>query len=236
MTQIWTPSGTPYLLQHGKQANKPWYPSRRAPLRFGVFHTAENLPDFDPPDLGAEAVAKYGATTERASWHMTVDSDSIIWMLPWSYTAWHVRNYNSPSLGVEMAMTASMWVESPLAWRMAILENTARVVAAANVIAGIPPIIRTRAEIDAGKWGWTFHRLLDPTRRSDPGAAFPHEWVLNRAEELLTATPPPPTHWAEVYATELVQEGIISEADDYRLDEPATRAELFAITSRLLNR
>jgi hypothetical protein len=228
-----------YLLDHHISRDRPrkdgvgrpWYPSSSEVKRFGLFHTAENLPDFNPPDMGAEAVAKYGATTERASWHWTVDSDSIIPMLPLSYTAFHVMGYNSPSVGVEVATIAAQWVNSPMTWRMAILENTAQVVFKIWLETGIPPVFRTRSEIDAGSWGWTYHSFLDPDRRTDPGNAFPSNWVLARAQDLIIAHQAQ-VPWYQPYVKEALARGIISPAADLRLDQPATRAEVIAMIVR----
>ena len=182
-----------YLLDHGQRVH--WYPTRNTcqhgqGIHLIVFHTAENLPDFNPPDTGAEAIARYGATTDRSvSWHSTVDSDSIIPMLPDDHTAWHVRDYNRCSLGVEMATKAAEWVNTPPSWRLDILENCARVVADWSKAHAIPLRKLSKQEADQGLKGLIFHSDLDPTRRSDPGPAFPLYYVIQEAQKLLTGTP-----------------------------------------------
>lgn len=250
-----------YLLDHHVSRNiprkdgkgRPWYMSRAKPLQFGVIHTAENLPDFRVPDLGAEAVAKYGATTERASWHDTVDSDSWIRMLPHSYTAFHVIGYNSPSAGLEIATQAAKWVDTPLGWRLAILENTAAWVAYCHQAHGFPIVLLTKAQVDAGTRGFTYHSRLDPTRRSDPGDAFPWSWVETRAKALVAAAPPPPVSpiyvdrnqwapWAEASIENMIESGILrgtAHANGTMTFDPkkaVTREELAVALDRLEKR
>lgn len=170
-----------YLLDH-QNAHAPrrtdgrrfWgYPARRSPVRILVVHTAENLPDFEPPDNGAESVADYGATTERAaSWHTVVDSDTTIDCLPDTYTAFHVAGYNSPSLGLELATRAHRWHDVPGVWKGAILQRAATKLGAWSRMYDIPHRRLTKAQVDAGGRGLVAHADLDPKRRSDPGPAF----------------------------------------------------------------
>ena len=191
------PSKEFYLLQHHvsrtkartKSGGRPWYAQRTKPIQSGVVHTAENLPDFVPPDMGAENVAKYGATTERASWHDTLDSDSWIRMLPHEAVAFHVMGYNSIAVGLEIATQASKWIDTPIGWRYATLDNTAAWIADVHLQHHIPIQYITKAQVDSGVKGFTGHGELDPTRRSDPGAAFPWDHVLQRAQVLVSEGP-----------------------------------------------
>lgn len=178
-----------YLLENHKDigtVNVPWYTTRNA-CQHGiagphliVLHTAENMPDFSPPDNGAENVAKYGASTTRASWHITLDSDSVIDMLPLSYTAWHVRSYNRCSVGIEIATKANSWVGADPGWREKVYDQVADTLVRVSDETGIPLIHRPTLA-DAGRWGITGHNVLDPTRRTDPGQAFPFAWIVQMA-------------------------------------------------------
>lgn len=172
-----------YLLDHHVHRHgggtKPWYTTRADPVRVIVIHTPETLEDFAPPYDEAERVAAYGATTTRASWHDTVDADSIIPMLPPTYTAWHVRGYNSESIGMEIGAKATSWKRAPKAWVDGVLANAAARARQHCVQFGIPAVFVTRAEVDAGAKGFTSHARLDPDRRADPGADFPWDRFLD---------------------------------------------------------
>lgn len=192
-----------YLLDHQNphapvraDGRRFWgYASRNQKVRVGVVHTAENLPDFEPPDEGAEAVARYGATLDRAaSWHDTVDSDTRIKMLPYGYTAFHVGNFNSPSVGLEIATRARQWAEVPEVWRGAIMLQAADVVREWRTELGIPTKIISATSARAGAEGIIGHGPLDPTRRSDPGAGFGWETLIYLAtrEEPAPLPPTPP--------------------------------------------
>lgn len=185
-----------YLLDHPNPNGPNFYDNRRV-CQHGlqgphviVIHTAENLPDFTPPDTGGESIAAYAKNTARAvSWHSTVDSDSIIPMLPDTYTGWHVRGYNRCALGLELATQAHKWVGSPYEWRVKILTNAAKVCAEWSERWNIPLDVITKAQVDAGQKGVTTHSRLDPTRRSDPGPAFPMNFMLAAARS--KPEPPP---------------------------------------------
>lgn len=178
-----------YLLDNPNPNGSWFYPIRNEckhgrGLHLIVVHTAENLPDWDGSDEGAEKVARYAATTSRkVSWHSTVDSDSTIRMLPDSYTAWHASSYNRCSLGIEIATQAAKWTGSPEAWRYAILRNAAKVVGEWCRAHGIQPIRIPKSVADAGGRGIIAHGDLDPTRRTDPGAAFPWNWFIDEVKK-----------------------------------------------------
>ena len=151
-----------------------------------VVHTAESLPDWTPPDYGAENVAAYASSTHRdVSWHATVDSDSAIRMLPDTYTGWHVRGYNSCSVGVEIATQAHQWTNAPTEWVEAIVDRAARVVADWCQRHNIPAQRITAA--GATGRGIVAHSDLDPSRRFDPGSAFPWDQFLTRVQHHLGA-------------------------------------------------
>ena len=190
-----------YYLLDNPNPNGPFYYTTRRTCQHGfagkphliVIHTAENLPDWDGIDTGAEKIAQYAATTTRAvSWHETIDSDSTIPMLPGEYTGFHVRNFNTCGYGIEIATQAAKWYGSPDSWRYAVLNRLADSLVVICKKYDISPVHLSRAEIDAGKKGIVGHHILDSTRRTDPGVAFPWDYVIKQTQARLNPTPVPP--------------------------------------------
>ena len=178
--------------------NENFYTTRRKTISNIVLHVTAGLEDLDMlgVDNSAEATNRYGATTSReASWHSCVDSDSIAPALPDAYTAFHCRNYNSGTLGLEICNRDARWDNKPDVWVEATLRNAARVALAWEKAHKIPRVLRTKAEVDANKWGYTYHSYLDPERRSDPGKTFPWtrftEILHNLSEGFVVPTPLP---------------------------------------------
>lgn len=177
-----------YLLDNPNPHGSHFYSSRRAKPRVIVLHITAGLEDIDMigRDASAEQTARYAATTEReVSWHAGADSDSWLSLLPASYTAWHASAYNSISWGLEISKRDTTWSDEPEAWVEATLRNAAAACRAVAERYGIPLRLLTRAQVDAGMSGFTYHMWLDPTRRSDPGKDFPINrfFALMRGEE-----------------------------------------------------
>lgn len=185
------------LLDRPNAHGRHYYPTRRT-CQHGidgphliVAHTSEQLPDYRPPDDGAEALTGYAQTTERlVSWHDSVDADSWVPLLPSSHTAWHVRGFNRCGHGIEMATKAHLWGAAPGVWVGGTIGNFARAAAAVIVASADPQrwiLDRelTRAEVDRGAWGFVSHARLDPGRRTDPGRAYPWAVALARTRDLV---------------------------------------------------
>lgn len=190
-----------YLLDHPNPNGKKYYPSRSAAVKYLVIHTAENLPDIHPPDLGAEAVAHYLSTTSRdASCHECVDTDSYIRMLPDSYTAWQARGANSNGWGLEICTTASKWADLPASYRDVLYRMAAHRTRRAALHFGIP-LRRTTFGGAAGVLG---HHDIDPTRRTDPGKDFNWTYFLKLCNVADTGVTPV-VHPAAVSAPTVVQ-------------------------------
>ena len=156
-----------------------YYTSRRGKILGIVLHVTAGLEDFTPPDSGAEATIRYGLSNSRpASWHGIVDSDSVIDCLPDSYTAFHVIGYNSQTLGLEIANRDAKWAGKPQRWVDATIANAAAWCRPRVAKYGLPVNLADKAEVDrcirAGRpFGFTYHSMLDPKRRIDPGRDFP---------------------------------------------------------------
>lgn len=158
------------------------YPTRRgtAQIQALMVHTPEVLEDWTGGDDSAEAVARYFATTTRpASTHYTVDADSVVACLPPEAEAFQCGGkrpdgvaYNSLLWGAEIGYRATSWGTHPDRDAQ-IIRHAATVYAPIATANGIPLRVLTRAEFDAGHRGFVAHATLDPTRRTDPGPAFP---------------------------------------------------------------
>src|SRR5690606_26481428 len=193
-----------YLLDHhknrtrpeggmaGDPRTKPWYASRRT-CQHGynrphliVIHTPETIEDFTPPYDEAERVAKYGAQTTLASWHDTIDADSIIPMLPPTYTAWQVRGFNRCAIGMEIGAKATSWKRAPAAWVTGVVGSAAYRAAQHAASFEIParllftPGKRYSSAINPTGVGFVSHHALDPSRRTDPGFDFPWDKFITR--------------------------------------------------------
>lgn len=169
-----------YLLDNKNPNGRKYYPERLKPVQFVVVHTAENLPDFQGPDLGAEAVARYLAGTDRdASAHETVDADSFVRLLPDSYTAWHAKGYNATGYGLEICTQAAKWSALPEEYR----ERLYRASAARARRAAFELKVPMTRTVVGGAPGFLGHDVIDPSRRSDPGKAFDWDYFMALVNE-----------------------------------------------------
>jgi hypothetical protein len=177
-----------YLLDRRNPYGDHFYPTRNKPLLAIVGHITAGLEDLDTvDDHSAENTAAYAGNTDRdVSWHSGSDTDSWVNLLPATYTAWHVVNYNSCTYGHEISKKHTDWRVMSPDWVTKTLRNAAvgpdgsgglRKVALEN---RIPLRKATRAELDreianfnAGRpWtpvGFISHAELQPADRTDPG-------------------------------------------------------------------
>lgn len=156
------------------------YEKRTQAIRLIVMHVPVALQGLVGEDRTAEAVASYFANTDRpASAHVNIDRDSVVPLLPDDHVAFHVRNYNSPSLGIECGWDYDDWGKHPEA-DLQVIQRVAAWCAPRMEKYGIPPILLTKGQVDQGYQGFTAHSYLDPTRRKDPGPGFP--WAILFAE------------------------------------------------------
>lgn len=235
------------LLDKPNPNGKFFYPYRRTcshgvPAEelphLAVVHTAESLPDFTLPDTSGESLSKYASSTPRSvSWHASVDSDGAIPVLPDSYTAFHVVNYNRCAVGMELATKASLWPTADPTWKKAILDQGANQIAWWSKTYNLDVRLLTKADADAGARGIISHHRLDPTRRTDPGPAFPWDtFILDVAARLVGTGYIDRDFWPD-YAAESIQKAInsglmVGDGSRWFPDKPVTRAELALILDR----
>lgn len=178
-----------YLLDNRGSRSANWYTSRRGPLRVIVMHITAGLEDLDTVnDHSAENTARYAATVtdRKVSWHAGADADSFLYLLPASYTAFHCRNYNSTTYGVEISKRHVKWAGMDPTWVSKTLRNAAEAVAPVCRSYDIPRRLLSKRQVDAGEKGFTSHAFLDPTRRSDPGADFPWDRFFQMVNQILS--------------------------------------------------
>ena len=173
-----------FLLDHQNfnaklRSNGKWgwyYPTRRKQISLIVMHIPVALYDFEGPDPTAEKVARYFTHNKRpASAHVAVDADSTVELLPDDFTAFHVRGYNSRSLGIEQGWGYLDWGKHPARDRQ-VIERVADWCRPQVAKYGIPLRQLTRAQVDSDEAGFAAHSTLDPERREDPGPGYP--WRL----------------------------------------------------------
>lgn len=177
-----------FLLDHVNPHGPHFYSTRKNALTCVVLHVTAGLQDSDMvgPDTSAENTAKYAAQTERAvSWHGGSDSDTFLYLLPPSYTAFHCRGLNSRSYGWEMSKKDVVWATQGAAWVSATLRNTAKGLAPIVREFAIPLVRISLAEANKGVKGFIYHSDADSTRRSDPGKDFPIDLLFEYIREEL---------------------------------------------------
>ena len=169
-----------FLLDNKNPNGKKYYPSRTKKVAYIVIHTAENLPDIAPPDLGAEAVARYLAATPRdASAHENVDTDSFVRLLPDDYTAWAAKGANADGWHLEICTQAAKWAALPVEYRDRLYRQAAARARRAALELGVP-LVRT---VVGGAPGFLAHADIDPARRSDPGKGFDWDYFMSLVNE-----------------------------------------------------
>lgn len=185
-----------YLDDHPPKVVQQRCPRRDAPSGVVVLHSAENVPDLNPPDTGADAVAKFiVGRNEQASYHTICDSDSRIRLVDYGCEAFgDATGSNRHAIHISGAFTCAQWSTLPQSWRDGVVEQMALdALDARTWLAGygvdLPARSLTREQSEARMPGFITHALRDPERRSDPGAECARLVVLRYAE--LTAPDPP---------------------------------------------
>lgn len=173
-----------YFEDHPQKVTQ-WGRTRRhgaKPSGVIVVHTAESATDFLGADSGAEAVARYFATTTRqASYHHISDSDSSIQLAPWSAETWHDTGTNNHSVGISAAIRSADWKKLGDRGEVIVKRMAAGAASYAKWLKQTRGITIPARKITAAQArdkvpGFLGHGTSDPGRRSDPGVDF--DWDL----------------------------------------------------------
>lgn len=167
-----------------------WYrKGRLRPIKLIVVHCTVSK----EMGTGAEAVARYFATTDRqGSTHAIADSDSVVGCVRDSDTAFGAANANADGLHLELVgmpdQTAAEWLD---AFGRAMFTRAGDLIRYWAATYGIAvDRFLTVGELRAGRGGLTTHVDVDKawpsTGHWDPGPWFP------RREFLAAITPPAP--------------------------------------------
>ncbi len=168
-------------LEHNPPARRQFYTTRNTkPTGTIVVHTAENRPDTDLPDGGAEAVARFiRDRSDAGSYHTISDADSTVQLGQFGWTMFHVRGHNSYTIGIAAAVRAAEWTDLDDSYIGQVIDRLAGAARSAaewlRVAHGITVPASTAKRGPGGHYGPGFasHAALDPDRRTDPGPGFP---------------------------------------------------------------
>lgn len=186
---------TTFLEEHPPRVRQFRRPRRAEPSGVIVVHTAESVLDQTGGDEGAEGVARFIVTrTDFGSYHSIVDTDSIVRLVPFDAEAYgDGTGSNTHAIHISFACKAAGWAGMN-EWRRAAMIRqgaaaTADAAAWLKIVHGVsvPPLRINRLQSEQRVPGFISHAERDPSRRSDPGQAFPWAAFLAEYERLMTA-------------------------------------------------
>lgn len=179
---------------------------RKRPTGCIVVHSAENLPDVNPPDTGAENVAGFiRDRSDAGSYHDLSDSDSTIHLVRYEMAAFgDGTGSNEFATHVSGAFRAGQWTGLSHSWRSGCVRQMAQAARRqADWVKNetgieVPAKLITRQESELGWPGFISHAKRDPARRSDPGQWF---WWDEFFEEFRVGKSAANEEWPDVSAS-----------------------------------
>lgn len=179
-------TGQAYL-DINKPRQRQFRPRRKPMVPVVVVHTAENNPDFNGVDNGAENVANFIRTrTTYGSYHLIGDRDSIIRLQTNNLAVYHDRSSNDFTTSLSGAMQGVNWTSLSGKHREQWINSFVQmfVIQGRDLQrrgVGLPDArLLTRSQAHAGQAGFIGHGMMDPGRRTDPGRDFPWTEILTR--------------------------------------------------------
>lgn len=197
-----------YLIDH-PPVQRQFKERGAKPTGLIVVHTAESTPDWVDHDTGAEGVARFiQGRSDFGSYHLIVDSDSIVLLVPLHLQAYGDGTGSNPiAVHVSAATQAAKWAAAPDEWRRETVRNMAEASArAARWLKDehgitVPAKRVTKARSDDGQPGFIPHGDRDPGRRSDPGTGFPWAVFLDDFTSAMHPAPKTPSITAALEST-----------------------------------
>lgn len=179
---------TPYLFKH-PPARTQFKPRRAQPSGAVVVHTTENAADLVGLDSRAEQVARFIAgRTNAGSYHLLIDSDSWILLVPFTSEAFGDGTGGNPfAIHMSFACYAHEWDTLPERWIRGAMAQAREALAHADEYlrengTRLTAKVLTDDEYRAHRPGFVAHGTIDPDRRTDPGQDFPWSRLLDQLE------------------------------------------------------
>lgn len=175
-----------YYLLDNPPASQQFYPSRQNPFTGGILvHTSESVMDNVDIDTGAENIASFIARrSDPGCYHTISDSDSDVFLVPASYTAFHCAapGFNSRTYGVSFACRSTeLNPDDP--WTQKAFKRVAAVIVGVWQEAGIDvrqaAVWKDAQELLSGP-GLANHGDAQPVDRSDAFARHPRRAELEQ--------------------------------------------------------
>lgn len=166
----------------------PWIPSpnfhrgRRRPLAFVVWHSTESTERAG----AAAAVARnwFALRSSKVSAHVVADAAGVVECVKPGDTAWHCANGNADGYGVEVVGRAGQgdgWTDE---YSLAAIRHACTWIRTLPALEGVPARWLTDDQLRRRQPGHTTHaqvaRVLGGTTHTDPGPAFPLDYVMRQ--------------------------------------------------------
>lgn len=171
-----------------------FYPGRRRPLAFIVWHATES------PERagGARAVAAnwFAKVSSQVSAHVVVDAAEVVECVKPGDTAWHCANGNADGYGIEIVGYTGQGAGWRDTYSLAAIRNACAWIRSQPVLAALPARWLTDDQLGRHERGLTTHaqvsRVLGGTNHTDPGPDFPTDYVLAQLGQSPGPPSPPP--------------------------------------------
>lgn len=185
----------------------PNYSSRNGrAVRLVVIHTAEGA-------LTAAALGNYFANpNSQVSSHVGIDDAATIQYVDYAYECWAMLSANPIADQAELCGFAAWTRDVWLTQHRGMLDQAAAWIRSRCLARGVPIVKLTPAQVGAGQagacghWDWTLG--TGEGTHTDPGSAFPWDYVMN-----LAANPPAPPNPSDDEESDMAEKIYLAAAD-----------------------